>query len=148
MAIFYSPSLRGFFDPKIHDPMPEDAVRVAAKRHAELLAAQEAGGEIVPDTKGRPAIRRPGAEELRTALLAQVKREASRRIEAISPVWRQLNDQREPSEAGTRRFALIDAVRSASTLIEDQLDATPVKALESFPVRDNPLWPQIDRGSD
>lgn len=144
MAIYYSASLRGFFDPQIHQPLPADAVKITARRHADLLAAQEQGAQIVPDDQGRPVIQEPPADQLRAALTRDIKREARRRIDAISPAWRQLNDLREPGAEGAARFAQIDAVRAASALIEQQLAATPAKALTRFPVRENPLWPQLD----
>lgn len=144
MAIYYSARERGFFDPAVHKEIPTDAVKITAKRHAELIAAQEAGAEIVPDARGRPVIREPKADELRAALQRDIKREARRRIEAISPPWRQMNDLREHTEEGTARFARIDAVRAASALIEEQLGKTPATSLPRFPVRDNPLWPQTD----
>lgn len=142
--IFYSASRRGFFDPAIHDPLPDDAVRVTAPRHAALLAAQAEGAQILPDKDGRPRAVFPSRPDLRAALLRDVKREARRRIEAISPVWRQLNDLREGGDDAAVRFARIDAVRAASQLIELQLAEVPAAALDGFPVADNPLWPETD----
>jgi hypothetical protein len=80
-------------------------------------------------------------------MLAAIKREAERRIEAISPPWRQLNDLREPSDAGAARFAAIDAVRAASDAIEAVLAKAPAAALDGFPVADNPLWPREEPAS-
>lgn len=44
----------------------------------------------------------------------RIKAVAAARIEAISPIWQQINDQRSPSPAGAARFAAIDAVRAWS----------------------------------
>lgn len=54
----------------------------------------------------------------RAAILAEVRAEAARRIEAVAPLWRQQNDLREPSEAGAARFAEIDRIRAASNRFE------------------------------
>lgn len=141
MTIFYSPSRRGFFDPKVHDPMPADALRVSQKRYAELLAEQERGAQIVPGANGKPTLQWPPAVDPRADLIRRVRREARRRIEAVSPPWRQLNDMRSPSKAGRVRFARIDAIREASNAIEAAAcEADPA----AFPVRDNPLWPEFD----
>lgn len=143
MAIFYSPSLRGFYDPAVHDPLPADAVhRVAPGQHAKLLAAQTNGAVIVPGTTGRPVLEWPGRdrETVRHNLQMRIKREAARRIRQISPVWQQLNDLRQSTPESKGRFAAIDAVRATSGLIEQDLAQTADKALPDFPVRDHPLW--------
>lgn len=58
-------------------------------------------------------------QEYELAMLnTEIKAEAARRIEAISPQWRQTTDLREPSEAGATRFAAIDEVRAWSNLLE------------------------------
>jgi len=141
MTIFYSPSRRGFFDPKVHDPMPADALRVSQKRYAELLAGQERGAQIVPSANGKPTLEWPPAVDPRADLIRRIKREARRRIEAISPPWRQLNDMRRPSKAGQARFARIDAIRAASAAIEAEVAALPPTALGSFDLRGHAAWP-------
>lgn len=147
MGLHYSPSTGGFYHQDLHACLPVDAVPVTAKRHAELMAAQAEGATIVaaPDT-GRPIIQRPARDAAthRAALRKAIKREAARRIEAISPIWRQLNDHRAPSEAADTRFAQIDAVRAASDAIEALVKIAAAAALDSFPVRDNPLWPEFE----
>ena len=144
MTIFYSPSRRGFFDSDVHDAMPVDAKRITPARHRQLIAAQEQGAQIVPSDKGTPVINWPGnnAALRRAGTTAAIKRQARRRIEAISPPWRQLNDLRDPSAAGAARFAAIDAVRTASDLIERDLAQTASGALTDFPVSDHPHWPE------
>lgn len=141
MKMLHSPSTNGFYlegDKNV----PNDAVPVTARRHKQLLEAQARGARIVGDPAGSgPVAVLPTAD--RTAIKAAVKREAGRRIEAISPLWRQLNDQREPSEAAAARFAAIDAVRAASAAIEDMVDQAKVSAIATFPVADNPLWPEL-----
>lgn len=143
MAIFYSPSLRGFYDPAVHDPLPADAVhRVTPAQHAKLLAAQTNGAVIVPGDTGRPVLEWPARDgaTARLFLQMQVKREAARRIRKISPIWQQLNDLRQPTPEAAARFAAIDAVRATSGLIEQDLAQTANKGLPEFPVRDHPLW--------
>lgn len=54
-------------------------------------------------------------------IIAAIKAEAARRIEAISPDWRQRNDLRLPSPAGDERWAAIDAIRGWSNMMEQLL---------------------------
>lgn len=141
MTIHYSPSLHAFFDTAIHGELPVDATELTLERHQELLDAQAAGATIIAGADGRPQIRRPCADERRARAIRMVKREAARRITAISPVWRQLNDQRAPSDEGAARFAAIDGVRAASDTIEQAVLALPAKALANLDIALHPLWP-------
>jgi len=143
MALFYS-ATAGFFDDAIHALLPADAVPITPARHRELLAAQGEGAAIEPGEDGRPRLRRPSTSiaARRAALIRRVKREATRRIEAAAPIWRQLNDQRAPSPAGDARFAAIDAIRSASDAIEAQIATLSADALAALDVAAHPLWPQ------
>lgn len=145
MPIFYSSSCRGFFDPDVHGSLPDDALPINAKRHRELIAGQEQGARIEPGEDGRPRLAWPDRSiaTRRARLVARIKREAGRRIEHISPRWRQLNDIRTPSEDGALRFARIDAVRAASTEIEAQVRCVAAADLEAFPVPDHPFWPEF-----
>lgn len=52
--IYYSAGSRGFYNSGIHKVIPEDAKEISAQEHAELLAEQEAGQVIVPDSEGFP----------------------------------------------------------------------------------------------
>lgn len=141
-GIYYSASRAGFFHEGLHDEIPEDAVPIPARRHAELMDAQSAGARIVANDKGRPVIEHATAAERRAQLVARVQREASRRILAVSPVWRQLNDMRSASAAGAARFASIDAIRLASDRIVKMARATGADALDAFQVADHPDWPE------
>lgn len=126
---------------------PAGAVRITAARHAELLTAQAQGRKIVADARGRPVIepaQRPLAAVIRSQLHGKIRREAARRIQQVSPEWRQLNDLREPSEAGAIRFSKIDAIRSASDAIGELADRLPAADLDGFPVADHTLWPEFD----
>lgn len=143
MKIYYSASHRGFFDPAIHT-LPEDAVPVTKRRHAQLVKEQEKGGEIVPGPDGKPLIRKITADDQRTRLAVMVDREARRRIIAVSPIWRQINDQRAPSQAGAARFARIDAIREASGQIKATLAAMNATQLAAFDAASSPLWPEFD----
>lgn len=51
-------------------------------------------------------------------IVARIKAAAAARIECISPVWRQINDARDPTPEGEVRFATIDAVRAWSNAME------------------------------
>jgi len=146
MSYLYSPSTGGFYRHDHCNP-PQDAVRITAARHAELMAGQAKGNAIIPSPRtGRPILRMPkrDATTRRAALVRAIKRDAARRIDMISPAWRQLNDMRDGSEAGDARFARIDAVRAASGEIERLAAQALPSALEAFPVRDHPLWPSFE----
>ena len=144
MAHFYSPSTGQWYDDRLSPEMPDDAVRVAPARKAELFAAQASGATIVPGTGGKPRAVRPEGVRPREQLLRAIKREANRRILTIAPVWRQLNDMRLPDNAPARsRTAAIDAVRAASEIIERDLAETDDAALPAFPVSEHPLWPEV-----
>lgn len=54
-------------------------------------------------------------------LVQTVKDKAWEAIELIAPDWRQLNDLRQPSAAGSLRFTQIDTIRTASNVKEGQL---------------------------
>lgn len=137
----------GFVPDDSATPVPEGAPRVSRARHAELLLGQAAGAVIVssPST-GRPVLQQPAqaTDAPREAAVRRIKREAARRIAAVSPIWRQLNDQREPSPEGLSRFARIDAIRAASNAIEESVAGAPIAALHGFPIAENPLWPEFD----
>ncbi len=126
---------------------PEGAVEISDSRHRDLLEAQSLGRRITADARGRPVIDRraaPDAGAIRPQLVAAIRREAARRIREISPDWRQINDLREPSEAGAIRFSQIDAIRAASNGIEEAAAGHPVHELADFPVSTHPLWPEFD----
>lgn len=54
---FYSASTGGFYIPEVHgDDMPEDAVEITAKQHADLLSGQSSGKIITSDTNGIPVL--------------------------------------------------------------------------------------------
>jgi hypothetical protein len=126
---------------------PDGAAEITDTRHAELLDAQSQGRRIEADARGRPVIERrtrPSAAEARARLRAALRREAAGRIRAVSPEWQQLNDLREPTEAGAMRFARIDAIRAASNAIEELAGSLPAEDLAGFPVTTHTLWPEFD----
>lgn len=126
---------------------PEGAVEINEGRHRKLLDALSEGREIDADASGRPVVTaapRASAAAVRSALTASIRREAEARILAVSPVWQQLNDMREPGEAGAIRFARIDAIRAASNAIEDLAASLPFADLAAFPVANHMLWPEFD----
>ena len=139
---YFDPATGGFFDRRLGTP-PTTAQPITAAQHAELLAAQAAGAVIVGGAGGRPRAQAPSAARRRDTLARAVRIEAARRIEAVSPLWRQLNDLRAGGEDAARRFGHIDAIRAASDLIVDQVTELPASALAQFAVRDHPLWPEF-----
>lgn len=68
-------------------------------------------------------------------IVAAIKAEAARRIEAISPDWRQRNDLRLPSPEGNERWAAIDAVRGWSNMMERLLRQADAPAAVEFVLR-------------
>lgn len=50
--------------------------------------------------------------------IAAIKAEAERQILEVAPIWRQLNDIREPTPEGDARLAAIDALRAQSNADE------------------------------
>lgn len=126
---------------------PEGAVEISDARHGALLEAQAEGRAISADARSRPVVERrtrPAADTVRGQLANSIRREAARRIRAVSPEWRQLNDLREPSEAGAVRFARIDAIRAASNAIEEFAASLPVSDLAGLPIATHTLWPEFD----
>jgi hypothetical protein len=59
MAIFYSPSAGGFYSPDYHSAIPSDAVEITAELHAELIAGNSAGKNIVSGANGIPELADP-----------------------------------------------------------------------------------------
>lgn len=141
MTIRYSPSTGGFYDSALEYPggLPADGIAITPQHHAQLLDGLASGQQITVTRAGRVVLITPPAS--RAALVLAIKAEAARRIEAIAPLWRQLNDSRAPTPESAARFAAIDAIRGASALIEQDLTATADKGLRGFPVADHPLWP-------
>lgn len=140
----YSPSTGGFYLEGISSQIPDDAAPITAARHAQLL---EHGGAYIaacPKT-GKPVSTVPKvtATDRRAALVRQCRAEARRRILAVSPLHRQINDLRAPSDEGARRFVMIDAIRTASGLIIEQIETAPASTLAEFPISSNPLWPEL-----
>jgi hypothetical protein len=55
MSISYSPDRRGFFaSDVVYANPPTDLIEIDAEYHAELMAAQEQGATITPDSEGVP----------------------------------------------------------------------------------------------
>lgn len=148
MTMLYSPAAGGFFDPALEYPggLPADGIAITPAHHAQLLDGLASGQQITVTRAGRVVLVSPPPS--RAALLRAIKHEAARRIEAIAPLWRQLNDARAPTPQSAARFAAIDAIRGASALIEQDLAATADKGLRGFPVADHPLWPTLNLESD
>ena len=132
-----------FFDKYLHGAaIPAGAVKITRKRHAQLIDAQAQGKAIIVGAKGKPELvdSAPSASDRRAQLRAAIKREAARRIDRVSPIWRQLNDTRQPSAAGAARFAQIDAIRAASERVEADLAATPDDRLAQFALAESDQW--------
>lgn len=142
MTIYFSPARVAFYSDELHgDALPDDALAITAARHRALMSGQSQGGRIIVGPDGHPHIQhppKPTAAARRASLVRRVKREAARRIESVSPIWRQMNDMRDPSDAGAARFAALDAIRSASSVIEAEIAL--LKA-DNVDIADHPAWP-------
>jgi hypothetical protein len=155
--MFYSPSAGAFYDPQIHEPgaIPQDAVAITRQRHAELLAGQTAGGRIIAGASGRPRLdlAKASITDQRAAAMAAIRREASRRIHALAPPHRQINDAALIAEAALQiamagettvdiapllaRRAAIDALRAAArALISAAATFTSPEAASFDPAAD------------
>lgn len=156
--IFFSPSTLGFYTREIHaDAMPADVVAITPARHLQLLEGQAAGATIVMGKHG-PSLARPkiSLAHNRAAALLAVKREARRRILAIAPYWRQLNDLntiascaigqfdgpagRAKIEAAVGRRREIDQLRAASDRLEARVAAMSAEQLAGFNPGDDLNW--------
>lgn len=152
---YYDPKSGAFFDRAIHGALiPKNSRPLSAKRYRALIDGRAAGDRIVADAKGNPSLEAPAApsaDAMRAALIARIKREAGRRIEAIAPLWRQINDLSvlagvlppeadEKAEAGQRRRA-IEALRARSNQIELLLENLVADQLAAFDPRDDAHWP-------
>jgi hypothetical protein len=146
MSIVFSPSGSTFHDDAL-GVLPGDAVPIGSDLHASLLAARSEGARIVMGPNGAPvAMPRPidPIEQLRARAIASVKREASARILALAPLWRQINDARELAlSTGDARAAIegriagVDAIRAQSDALENRVTRMSARAIATF----NPASP-------
>ena len=56
---YYSKSTGGFYDPAIHNTLPNDAVEISPEQYTALLAGQSVGQVIMPDKDGKPVLADP-----------------------------------------------------------------------------------------
>jgi hypothetical protein len=162
--IYYSAACGGFFHEALHTALPEDAVRIAALRHAELMTAQSEGRQIIADARGRPVLaplRVPGLEELRAQATRALDAEAERRILGVASLARQSNDNALIAQAALAqttlvqasgkpvpeglaealaRRAAIDALRTIATRIAAQIATMPAANLTGFDAALPRLW--------
>ena len=82
-------------------------------------------------------------ERVEAQLVAGIKAEAGRRIEAIAPLWRQINDLNEPGAPGAAdRATAITAIRAWSNDAEALLaDASDAEELETILATIAAGWP-------
>lgn len=140
MSYWYSPSTGGFYPANRKGKgKPKDAVLVTAAEHEALFPADQPHREIETGPDGKPRWRAYGLSEKRRDALFAIKAEAARRIDAIMPLHKQLNAIRS-GDASNAEFSLIDAIRAASDLIEQDMLASDDP--ETFPVATHPLWPE------
>jgi hypothetical protein len=150
MSIYFAPATASFHDAHL-GPLPDGAVAIDAATHAKLLTARTAGATIAAGADGLPVAVKPATPSLdqrRARAAAAVKREASARILAIAPQWRQLNDWREfatvtgaARTAIEARFAAIDAVRAASDALEARIATMSARGLAQLDIAAPSHWP-------
>lgn len=126
--MYFSETTAGFYDPKVNNLMPDDAVEVTRERYLELLAARSAGLLVKLDGEGVPII--AGLSEPSPELIASAEREW--RDMAISQVQWLINRHRDQIEIGL-----------TTTLTEVQFSEllAYVQSLRDWPA--SPLFPDI-----
>ena len=116
--------------------------------YAKALDDIGAGGRVIG--KGKNAIIEPDtpydqavfdaavASIIRCDLVREVKTEARKRIDAIAPLWKQMNAAREnPSDA---IFSEIDVIRKKSNMIEAHLDTLTDAEAGAYDIENSPIW--------
>ncbi|MES2042593.1 MAG: hypothetical protein V4475_01890 [Pseudomonadota bacterium] len=168
MSHLYSASTNAFFHRGVHaaDKIPADAVAISARRHRELLAGQGEGRAISAGKDGKPQLepkQKPTLAFLRRLAVADIKREAKRRILAIASLERQANDNAamaayaidlaagqpvgsplitNAAHAAVRRRDAIDAIRAASNQLEATIATWSAGALGHFTAAEAAHWPK------
>lgn len=57
--VFYSPAIRGFYDPDTGVTLPVDAIEISRTFYGELMDGQAQGAQIVPGPEGLPMLEWP-----------------------------------------------------------------------------------------
>lgn len=150
MSVHFAPATATFHDARL-GPLPDGAVAIDAATHARLLAARTAGATIAAGPDGQPVAIKPAApslDERRIRAVAVAKGEASARILAIAPLWRQLNDARDLTQSAgaartaiEARFTAIDAVRAASDALETRIATMSARSLAQLDIASPSHWP-------
>lgn len=115
---------------------PEKFEEISQSEHDAIeLEQHKRAAFVAPDQAAT-------AEDLRNGLRGQIKPYAASLIEAVSPLWRQINDARDGDNNAARdRFRRIDEIREASDAIEEEIAGLDDDAvLAGFSVVDHKLW--------
>jgi hypothetical protein len=153
----WSPSTGHFYHAEIHaDTVPGDAQPITDRRHRELLEGQGQGRKIRAGKSGKPELT-PATRATRELLLKRaifdIKAEARRRILATASLERQANDAASIAieaycgagtdlEGALERRAKIDAIRTASNLVEATIADWASAALTAFDAGAATWWPE------
>lgn len=121
----YSPSTRGFYDNSISPIIPQDAVEISDDFHAQLIAGQAQGKQIVPGTDGTPILRDPPGP---TPDQAWAILRASRDYRLAASDWTQQADSPLDPTKVTAWKIYRQALRDLPSSTPDPL---------------NPVWPAI-----
>jgi len=98
----YSPSTRGFYPEFLtYANLPADCIEISDAYHAELIAAQNAGMEIVPDADGVPQAVAPTVQIIIPDLVSKL---------ALVKAMREVDLTGQPATPGT---SIWDSVKAA-----------------------------------
>ena len=119
MSLYYSASTPGFFDDKIHDKLPKDAVPITLEEYRALLKAQSEGKEIKADSKGKPiAVDRP--KPTQEQILERVRKKRDRLLAASD--WTQMPDVSLPTKTKEAWTSYRQELRDITETFKDDLE--------------------------
>ncbi len=119
MELYYSAKTGGFYDSRIHQTLPNDAVKISAKTHQALLGDNAQGARIEADAQGYPHAVFPSKAQV----LAQVKAAAlSRLTHLIRSQYQQAMGANDDSEITIclHRYRTALAIQNGTATPEEQ----------------------------
>lgn len=114
--IYYSKSTGGFYDPKLHSVIPDDAVELSKTDYQELLNAQAQGCTIIASDTGSPVAVSPDISASPTA--EDIRTEARRRLQSTDWYVTRMAETGEAIPLAISDYRT--AVRSASNGMEPE----------------------------
>lgn len=135
MAIFWSPTTKGFYDDANHADMPGDRRQVSDDAYASLMLGQAEGRVIESDSLGMPVLKdAPAPSREKLELAARAERD------------RLLREVYDPGITATqRKIRMANGESVELEMLIQTLDAYAV-ALQNIPEQegfpDNIIWPE------